>query len=86
MKYQYIWALYWTVQTLSTVGYGDVGVGNDSELVFTIAWMFFGVAFYSFAIGNLQNIVAQQSKKAEGLEQKLSTFGKMTNLDLRLYQ
>lgn len=55
---QYISAMYWAFQTLTTVGYGDMQGKTMEERVFSVLWILFGVAFYSFTIGNLQSILS----------------------------
>ena len=82
---QYLYSLYWSFQTLTTVGYGDIGVGNNTEKIFTIVWMFIGVSFYSFAIGNIQTIVAEKTQKQDGLYTRLSQFRSKASLDMPLY-
>jgi len=54
--YRYIFALHWSFQTLTTVGYGDVTVGNKVEKTFACLLMIFGAAFYSYMIGALLGI------------------------------
>ena len=80
---QYITAVYWAFQTLTTVGYGDVTGRTVNERIFTLIWMIFGVAFYSFTIGNLQSIISTIDVKANNLESKLkilTNFAKQTDL------
>lgn len=55
---KYMVAFYWAFQTLTTVGYGDVTVGTDTEKVMCIMWMIFGVGFYSYTIGNMTQMIA----------------------------
>jgi CRP-like cAMP-binding protein len=55
---QYISAMYWAFQTLTTVGYGDMQGTTLEERLFSIMWILFGVAFYSFTIGNLQTMLS----------------------------
>ncbi len=50
---QYLAAIYWALQTLTTVGFGDIVSVSTAEKVITIFWMIFGIGFYSFTIGNL---------------------------------
>lgn len=50
---QYIRSLYWTVTTLTTVGYGDITPQNNIEYVFTSITMLLGASFYAFFIGNI---------------------------------
>jgi len=40
------------VQTLCTVGYGDIPAVTLSEKVMAIVWMIGGFALYSYTIGN----------------------------------
>lgn len=50
---QYLASLYWALQTLTTVGFGDINATTIPEKILAILWMIFGVGFYSFTIGNL---------------------------------
>jgi len=50
---QYLASIYWALQTLTTVGFGDIYAKTIPEKVIAILWMIFGVGFYSFTIGNL---------------------------------
>ncbi|CDW89105.1 cation channel family protein [Stylonychia lemnae] len=80
---QYITAMYWAFQTLTTVGYGDVQGTTTFERIYCLLWMIFGVAFYSFTIGNLQSIISTIDVKASELSAKLNTltgFAKRTKL------
>ncbi len=49
------------MQTLTTVGFGDVPPKNDWERLYVIIWMFFGGAFFSFMISNIQGAAADNS-------------------------
>lgn len=71
---QYLHALYWTFQILSTVGFGDFGVGNEVEIYMSNFWMMFGVAFYSFVLGNIQSIVTKMDEDTEDLVLKLKAL------------
>ena len=71
---KYLTALYWALQVLTTVGYGDFGVGNDIEIYMSIFWMLFGVAFYSFVIGNIQSIMTKNAENTEDLVTKLKAL------------
>lgn len=55
--FQYTVAFYWALQTLTTVGFGDITIVSASERMFAIMWMVIGIAFYSYAIGNMANLV-----------------------------
>ena len=71
---QYISAMYWAFQTLTTVGYGDMQGTTMEERLFSILWILFGVAFYSFTIGNLQMILSQIDASSSELSEKINTL------------
>jgi hypothetical protein len=50
---QYLASIYWALQTLTTVGFGDVYAETVPEKILAIVWMLSGIGFYSFTIGNL---------------------------------
>jgi len=41
------------MQTVTVIGYGDIVSHTSIEYNLTIVWIFVGVGFYSFTIGNL---------------------------------
>jgi voltage-gated potassium channel len=55
---RYMRALYWSVTTLSTIGYGDLTPTTDRQVVFTMVVMFLGVAIYGYVIGNVTSLLA----------------------------
>jgi len=62
--YLYLTSLYWALQTITTVGYGDITVLTNTELILSVIWMIFGVGFYSFTIGNLSSVLASIDNKS----------------------
>ncbi len=54
----YFNALYWTTQTLSTVGYGDLTPANTAQRIYAMAVMIIGVGVYGYIIGNVATIIA----------------------------
>jgi hyperpolarization activated cyclic nucleotide-gated potassium channel 2 len=70
----YIVAYYWTLTTVTTVGYGDVSAGTTIERVYNLFIMSFGVFMYSFAIGSLSSIVSTLDAKTAEMNQKLQTL------------
>ena len=57
------------------MGYGDISVLTNTELILSVIWMIFGVGFYSFTIGNLSSVLASMDNKSAILKQKLLTLG-----------
>lgn len=50
-------SLYWTVTTITTVGYGDVDITNNIERLFCACVMIIGVISFSYANGSLSSIL-----------------------------
>lgn len=56
----YLQALYWTVTTMTTIGYGDITPDKSSpaQLMFTMGIMAIGAGVFGFVIGNIATIMA----------------------------
>jgi hypothetical protein len=53
----YMLSLYWTVTTITTVGYGDISGTNSIERIFCSMIMLIGVISFSYANGSLSSIL-----------------------------
>jgi hypothetical protein len=53
----YLEGLYWTMTTLSTVGYGDITPVTDLQRAYTIGVMVLGLGVYGFIIGNVATLL-----------------------------
>ncbi|KAF7842733.1 potassium channel AKT2/3 isoform X1 [Senna tora] len=56
---RYISAMYWSITTMTTVGYGDLHAVNSMEMIFTIFYMLFNLGFTAYLIGNMTNLVVE---------------------------
>lgn len=84
----YIVSFYWTLTTVTTVGYGDINAGTTIERIYNLFIMSFGVLMYSFAIGSLSSIVSTLDAKTAEMNQKLqilSSIKKEFSLDQEIY-
>lgn len=54
----YTHALYWTVTTLTTVGYGDITPSTTGQIIYTMVAMIIGVGIYGYVIGNISSLLA----------------------------
>ena len=56
----YLLATYFSITTVSTIGYGDISpeLDNDTEVLFTLLVEFFGMFIFSYVVSNMANLVA----------------------------
>lgn len=79
----YISAVYWTITTITDVGYGDITPKNSREMIYASFAMLLGFAFYGYLIGNIAFLLSKKDPaKAHFLEniEQLSTTVKYRKL------
>ena len=54
----YLWVLYWTITTMTTIGYGDFSPMTPLEVIITIAVQLIGAVLFGWIIGNIANLLA----------------------------
>jgi ankyrin repeat protein len=60
---RYVTAIYFSITTLTTVGYGDLHAQNTSEMVFDIFYMLFNLGLTAYLIGNMTNLVVHGTSR-----------------------
>lgn len=83
----YLRAVYWTITTLTTIGYGDITPSTNPQIAFTIVIQITGVGMYGFIVGNISNLIANLDiAKAQFRDQmeKINTFMKYRNIPVEL--
>ncbi|KAL1222937.1 Potassium channel KAT2 [Cardamine amara subsp. amara] len=60
---RYVTALYWSITTLTTTGYGDLHAENPREMLFFVFFMLFNLGFTSYLIGNMTNLVVHWTSR-----------------------
>lgn len=53
----YTIGFYWTITTITTVGYGDISAKNTEERILASFIMIIGVIAFSFSTGSLSSII-----------------------------
>ncbi len=81
----YLQAFYWTITTLTTIGYGDISpdLQNRIQVVFTIITQLLGAGMYGFIIGNISNLLANMDLAKTAHKEKverINTFLKYKNI------
>ena len=57
-------SIYWTITTITTVGYGDISGNNIAEMIFCCFVMIIGVIAFGFANGTLASIMTNYDNKS----------------------
>lgn len=84
---RYISAMYWSMTTLTTVGYGDMHAVNSTEMIFNIFYMLFNLGLTAYLIGNMTNLVVEGTRRTMEFRSNIeaaSNFGERNRLPPRL--
>ena len=73
----YITACYNTIQTITTVGYGDLTAGNTLERGITVIIMMIGVISFSFATGSLSSILQNYDQANAKLQERIQVLNRI---------
>ena len=59
----YLTSLYFTVTTMTTVGYGDISGTNTGERIVCMFLMIMGVLFFTYTSGMITNIITNEEEE-----------------------
>ncbi|KFD69238.1 hypothetical protein M514_04553 [Trichuris suis] len=59
LRSRYVTALYFTLSTITSIGFGNVSATTDSEKIFTIVMMILGSLMYASVFGNVSAIISR---------------------------
>ena len=76
---QYLTAFYFTITTITTVGYGDLSPGTFNEKIIGVMLMFIGVMAFSFASGSLANYISYQDNYSNTYNEKLAILDRIVS-------
>ncbi|CAO2828382.1 unnamed protein product [Amaranthus hypochondriacus] len=84
---RYISAIYWSITTMTTVGYGDLHAVNTIEMIFIIFYMLFNLSLTAYLIGNMTNLVVEGTRRTMEFRSSIeaaSSFVSRNRLPTRL--
>lgn len=84
---RYISAIYWSITTMTTVGYGDLHANNTIEMIFIIFYMLFNLSLTAYLIGNMTNLVVEGTRRTMEFRSSIeaaSSFVSRNQLPTRL--
>jgi len=73
----YVRALYWTMTTITTIGYGDITPKTNVQMLYTLIVQLMGAGMYGYIIGNLASLLANSDlarTQFRAKMEKLQTF------------
>lgn len=68
---RYVTALYWSITTLTTTGYGDLHAENPREMMFDICYMLFNLGLTAYLIGNMTNLVVHGTSRTRNFRDSI---------------
>ncbi len=68
----YINALYWTITTITTVGFGDITPQTYGSKIYTMFIMLLGVAFYGGILGFISRAIVVSSKHEQESKERIN--------------
>lgn len=73
---RYLTSAYWSITTVSTIGYGDISPNLNSklEVLFTTVVEFIGMFIFSYVVSNMASLVSNLNVKSKEYQSELDRF------------
>eukprot|EP00960_Hanusia_phi_P038662 753536-Hanusia_phi.AAC.8 len=84
---QYLASMYFTLTTLTTVGYGDITMRTTPELVYCILMMAIGASTFAVIVGSIESVLGKMDFRGQSFREQmeiLDDFMHQENLPLDL--
>ena len=75
---QYLYALYWALTTLTTVGYGDVTPCNDFERMYTLLALLIGALVFGYMVSTIGSLIAGMDRQAATVQERVDAVKEYT--------
>lgn len=76
----YIRALYWTVTTITTVGYGDITPATSGQIIYAMFVEVLGVGVYGYLIGKISSFLAKKDPAKTRYTNSMENLTSMTKM------
>lgn len=76
----YISALYYTMSSLTTCGFGNIAPNTSAEKVFGCITMLLGCVLYAFIFGQITNIISQFQRNANTFTDRLNSIKRFNSI------
>ncbi|XP_039016018.1 potassium channel AKT1-like [Hibiscus syriacus] len=87
LSIRYVTSIYWSITTLTTVGYGDLHPVNTQEMIFDTFYMLFNLGLTAYLIRNMKNLVVHGTSRTRIFRDTIkaaSSFAQRNQLPPRL--
>lgn len=68
---QYVYSIYWSLTTLTTVGYGDITPTNMPERYYCLFAMLIGAMMFGYMMSTIGSMVTTMDRQAAAFEEKM---------------
>ena len=69
--FAWVSAFYWSITTMSTIGYGDISASTQEERIVACALMVIGCVFFAYTTGTITNIITGTTHSSKVFKDKI---------------